>query len=114
MHLFGFSSPSQHYIFLWKLKLAQFFENENKISENTCEMFMNDVMEEKCLQEYEIIPNIQIESNQNPMKENIKKIAFSKTIWKLHNINSLCWAFFVWMITKMLMRNAFKPWDVQH
>jgi hypothetical protein len=75
--------------------LAQFFENENKISENTCEMFMNDVMEEKCLQEYEIIPNIQIESNQNPMKENIKKIAFSKTIWKLHNINSLCWAFFV-------------------
>jgi len=56
---------------------------------------MNDVMEEKCLQEYEIIPNIQIESNQNPMKENIKKIAFSKTIWKLHNINSLCWAFFL-------------------
>jgi hypothetical protein len=48
------------------------------------------------------------------MKENIKKIAFSKTIWKFHNINSLCWAFFLWMITKMLMRNAFKPWDVQH
>jgi hypothetical protein len=58
--------------------LAQFFENENMISENTCEMFMNDVMEEKCLQEYEIIPNIQIESNQNPMKENIKKLHFQK------------------------------------
>ncbi len=26
------------------------------IIENICEMFMNDAMEEKCLQEYEIIP----------------------------------------------------------
>jgi hypothetical protein len=66
MHLFGFSFPSHHYILLWKFKLAQFFENENMISENTCEMFMNDVMEEKCLQEYEIIPHIQIENSQNP------------------------------------------------
>ncbi len=26
--------------------MVQSFENENMISENTCEMFMNDVMEE--------------------------------------------------------------------
>jgi hypothetical protein len=30
------------------------FENENMISENTCEVFMNDVMEEK----YEIKPSL--------------------------------------------------------
>jgi len=51
------------------------------ISENTCEMFMNDVMEEKCLQEYEIIPHIQIENSQNPKikkNNNEKKIACSK------------------------------------
>jgi hypothetical protein len=32
--------------------------------ENTCGMFMNDVMEE----EYEINPNFQIENNENPQK----------------------------------------------
>jgi len=29
-----------------EMKMVQSFENENMISENTCEMFMNDVMEE--------------------------------------------------------------------
>jgi hypothetical protein len=29
--------------------MVQYFENENMTSENTCEMFMNDVIEEKCL-----------------------------------------------------------------
>jgi len=29
-----------------ELKMVQSFENENMISENTCEMFMNAVMEE--------------------------------------------------------------------
>jgi hypothetical protein len=28
--------------------MTQFFENENMINENTCEVFMNDVMEEQC------------------------------------------------------------------
>jgi hypothetical protein len=45
--------------------MAQFSINENMINENTCEVFMNDVMEE----EYEINPNLQIESNQNPKNE---------------------------------------------
>jgi hypothetical protein len=45
--------------------MAQSFKNENVISENTCEVFMNDVMEKECLQKREINPNLNIESNQN-------------------------------------------------
>jgi hypothetical protein len=52
--------------------MAQSSENENMRNENTCEVFMNDVMEE----EYEINPNLQIKNNQNPENErkNEKKI----------------------------------------
>jgi hypothetical protein len=42
--------------------VVQFFENENMISENTCEVFMNNVIEE----EYEINPSLQTKNNQNP------------------------------------------------
>jgi hypothetical protein len=38
-------------------------------SENTCEMFINDVMEEK----YEINPSLQTENNQNPKKNDERK-----------------------------------------
>jgi hypothetical protein len=31
--------------------MAQFSKNENMIIENSCELFMNDVVKEKCLQE---------------------------------------------------------------
>ncbi len=88
------------------------------MNENTCEMFMNDVMEEACLQECEINPSFRTKSSQNPknekqtMKENRKKLHVQKSIWKAHDKNSLCWVFFVWIITKMLMWNAFKPWVV--
>ncbi len=41
--------------------MDQFFENENLINENTCEVFMNDVVEEKC----EINFNLETKSNQN-------------------------------------------------
>ncbi len=41
--------------------MSQSFENENMISENTCEVFMNDVMEEK----YEINLSLQTKSKQN-------------------------------------------------
>ncbi len=57
--------PSLTYILLWKLQMVQSFENENMISENTCEVFMNDGMEK----EYEINLNLQIESNHNPKNE---------------------------------------------
>jgi hypothetical protein len=39
--------------------MTESFENENMISENTCQVFMNDVMEEKSLQGCEINPNLQ-------------------------------------------------------
>jgi hypothetical protein len=42
--------------------MVQFFENENMMNENTCEIFIHNVMEEK----YEINPSLQIESSQNP------------------------------------------------
>jgi hypothetical protein len=42
--------------------VAQSFENENMLSENTCEVFMNDGIEE----EYEINPSLQTKNNQNP------------------------------------------------
>jgi hypothetical protein len=38
--------------------MVQFLKNENMISENACEVFKNDVMEEKCLQECEINSNL--------------------------------------------------------
>ncbi len=62
------------------------------ISENACEVFMNDVMEK----EYEINPGLQIESNQNlenekkTMKENIRKLQVERTMRKLDSINLLC------------------------
>jgi hypothetical protein len=46
------------------------FENENMISENTCQVFMNDVMEEKSLQGCEVNPNLQTENKQNPRSHN--------------------------------------------
>jgi hypothetical protein len=49
-----FFSPFQNYIFLWKLKMVQSFLNENMISENACQVFKIDAMEEECLQECEI------------------------------------------------------------
>ncbi len=59
-----FFSPFQNYIFLWKLKMVQSFKNENIISENACEFFRNDVMEEECLQECEI--NSSLYTNKKP------------------------------------------------
>jgi len=55
------------------------------ISKNTCEVFMNDIMEE----EYEINPNLQTKSNQNlqhEKKNNEKKLlkfAYSKNNVKI-------------------------------
>ncbi len=54
---------------LSKLKMVQSFENENMINENTCEVFMNNVMEEK----YGIKPSLQTKNNQNPKKKKKKK-----------------------------------------
>jgi hypothetical protein len=53
-------------------------------NENACEVFMNDVMEEKCLQKCEINLILQIESNQNPksrkktMKKKLKNYMFKE------------------------------------
>ncbi len=47
--------------------MAQSFENKNLMSENTCEVFMNDVVKEKC----EINLRLRTKSNQN--LENEKK-----------------------------------------
>jgi hypothetical protein len=74
--------------------MVQSFKNENMISENACEVFMNDVMEE----EYEINRNLQTESSQNlgNEKKNNKKICklqIQITMWKSHSINSLRWDF---------------------
>jgi hypothetical protein len=45
--------------------MVQSSKNENMISENACEVFMNDVMEE----EYEINLGLQIESNLEMKKK---------------------------------------------
>jgi hypothetical protein len=47
------------------LKIAQSFESENVISENTWETFMNDVMEGECLQECEINIGLQTKKKSN-------------------------------------------------
>jgi hypothetical protein len=71
------------------------------MNENTCEMFMNDVMEEECLQECEINLSFQTKCSQNPKNEKtnnerkFKKLHVQKTIWKAYDKNSLCWVFFV-------------------
>jgi hypothetical protein len=44
--------------------MVQSFKNENIISENACEFFRNDVMEEECLQECEI--NSSLYTNKKP------------------------------------------------
>jgi len=66
------------------LKLTKSFENENMISENTFQVFMNDVMEEKSLQGCEINPNLQTKNKQNlrsrkkQMKENVRNCMLKK------------------------------------
>jgi hypothetical protein len=47
------------------MKMTQSFVSENVISENTCEAFMNDVMEEECLQECEINLGLQTKIIKN-------------------------------------------------
>jgi hypothetical protein len=65
------------------------------ISENTCEAFMNDEMEE-----YEINPSFQTKSSQKlqseekTMKINIKKLHVQRTMWKSHGIICLHCVFF--------------------
>jgi len=53
--------------------MVQYFENESMISENACEVFKNDVMEEKCLQEFEITLVFKQKKNQNPENEDNEK-----------------------------------------
>ncbi len=53
--------------FYIELKMVKSFENQNVINENTCEAFMNDVMEE-----YEINPNLQTKISQNLQNEKKK------------------------------------------
>jgi len=70
--------------------MAQSFINENMINENTCELFMNDVM----YKEYEINPNLQIESNQKlKYEKNIKKIACLK-----NNVEITLYNFFMLVV----------------
>jgi hypothetical protein len=47
--------------------MTESFENENMISENTCQVFMNDVMEEKSLQ------GCEINLNQTSKIQEVKK-----------------------------------------
>ncbi len=61
-------------------------------------MFMNDVMEEKCLQECEINYSFQIESSLNLENEKKKwkkwkKLHAQKQISKSHGRIFLCWNF---------------------
>jgi hypothetical protein len=69
-------------------------------------------------EEYEINLGLRIESNQNlemkrkTMKENIRKLQVQRTMWKSHNINSLCWVFLCVNDNKDVDVNAHKPWDV--
>jgi len=78
-----------------ELKMVKSFENQNVINENTCEAFMNDVMEE-----YEINPNLQTKISQNlqnekkTMKMNIKRLHVQRIMWKSHGIICLCCVFF--------------------
>ncbi len=65
IHIFGFFLPSQQNILFLKMKMTQSFVSENVISENTCEAFMNDVMEEECLQECEINLGLQTKIIKN-------------------------------------------------
>ncbi len=75
--------------------MVKSFENENMIRENTCEAFMNDVMEE-----YEINLNLQTKISQNlqsekkTMKMNIKILHVQRIMWKSHGIICLCYVFF--------------------
>jgi hypothetical protein len=46
------------------------------------------------------------------MKKNIKKIACSKNNVEITWYNFFMLVFFVWMITRMLIWNAYKPWNV--
>jgi hypothetical protein len=60
------------------------------INENTCEVFMNDVM----YKEYEINPNLQIESNQKlKYEKNIKKVACLK-----NNVEITLYNFFMLVV----------------
>jgi hypothetical protein len=79
--------------------MTKSFENENMISENTFQVFMMDVMEEKSLQ-CEINPNLQTKNKQNlrsrkkTNERKRKKLHAQNIIWKSHGRNSLRWVFF--------------------
>jgi hypothetical protein len=64
IHSFGFFNILELHS-LVKIENDPSYKNENMIIENTCEMFMNDVMEEECVQECEINVSLQTKSSQN-------------------------------------------------
>jgi hypothetical protein len=75
--------------------MTQSFRNENMTSENVFEVFKNDVMDEECLQEFEINSRLQTKYNQNleseekTMKEN-RRWHVQRTIWKSNGKKHLC------------------------
>jgi hypothetical protein len=81
--------------------MTQFFENENMINENTCEVFMNDVLEEQCEIRMWNKPqssNINKPKSKNEKKNNerkyFKSVVIRRTISKSHGIIFLHWVFF--------------------
>ncbi len=66
--------------------MAQSFEIENVISENSCEAFMNDVMEEECLQECEINLGLQTKINKKSKSQKIKIKKHKKTVCLKNNL----------------------------
>jgi hypothetical protein len=70
-------------------------DNENRISANeTCEIFMNDIMEET----FKENPNVQSKIRKNPkgqneqniMQNNIKSLHVQRKFWKFHGRMLLC------------------------
>ncbi len=66
-------------------------------------------MEDELLLELQENGSIQTKGSRNPnmnekkIKDNLKKLHAQRSLWRTNNINVLCWAFNVLMITKKLM-----------
>jgi len=66
-----FSLSSSNFIFFKKLKMEQSFQNENRLSDNTCEIFINEIIMEKksLLEQSKNHPSLQRKININPKRQ---------------------------------------------
>jgi hypothetical protein len=90
----------------WKFKSSQ---NENVILiDGESEIYFNEYNMENFEWKFTNRTKHRKKHNKRNKKLTIQTVVCSKEIWSGHNMNVICWAFYVWMMGNMLMKEILK------